>query len=108
MYWYNLKKVPFKGCSLTLQLCMALSPSSPHVDGPGALRTVALRALLAWSRLKPMETMVARCSSDRLSVGVVPGAELQPGSTSGAEKSADRGTAMMDTSSGERHTEADG
>jgi len=33
-----------------------------------------------------METMVARCSSDRLSVGVVP--ELQPGNTSGAEKSA--------------------
>lgn len=35
-----------------------------------------------------METMVARCSSERLSVGVVPGPELQPGNTRGAEKSA--------------------
>lgn len=41
-----------------------------------------------------METMVARCSSDRLSVGVVPGAELQPGNTSGAEKSAANHTAQ--------------
>lgn len=36
-----------------------------------------------------METIVARCSSERLSVGVVPGPELLPGNTSGAEKSAD-------------------
>lgn len=50
--------------------------------------TVARSALVAWSRLKPMETMVARCSSERLSVGVVPGPELQPGNTRGAEKSA--------------------
>lgn len=50
--------------------------------------TVALSALVAWSRLKPMETMVARCSSERLSVGVVPGPELQPGNTRGAAKSA--------------------
>lgn len=50
--------------------------------------TVARSALVAWSRLKPIETMVARCSSDRLSVGVVPGPELQPGNTKGAEKSA--------------------
>lgn len=35
-----------------------------------------------------METIVARCSSERLSVGVVPGPELQPGNTRGAEKSA--------------------
>lgn len=49
--------------------------------------TVALSALVAWSRLKPMDTMVARCSSERLSVGVVPGPELQPGKTRGAEKS---------------------
>lgn len=49
--------------------------------------TVALSAFVACSRLKPMETMVARCSSDTLSVGVVPGAELHPGNTRGAEKS---------------------
>lgn len=49
--------------------------------------TVALRARVAWSRLNPIETMVARCSSGRLSVGVVPGAELDPGNTKGAEKS---------------------
>ena len=35
-----------------------------------------------------METMVARYSSERLSVGVVPAPELQPGNTRGAEKSA--------------------
>lgn len=35
-----------------------------------------------------MDTMVARCSSERLSVGVVPAPELQPGNTRGAEKSA--------------------
>lgn len=34
-----------------------------------------------------MDTMVARCSSDRLSVGVDPGAELEPGNTKGAAKS---------------------
>lgn len=50
--------------------------------------TVARSALVAWSRLKPIETIVARCSSERLSVGVVPGPELQPGNTRGAEKSA--------------------
>ena len=44
-----------------------------------------------------METMVARCSSDRLSVGVVPGAELQPGNTSEAEKSADTRHGTWDT-----------
>ena len=60
--------------------------------------------MVAWSRLKPMDTMVARCSSDRYSVGVVPGAELQPGNTSGEEKSGDKETAVIDTSSGERHT----
>lgn len=49
---------------------------------------MALSARVAWSRLKPMETMVARCSSETLSVGVVPGAELVPGNTMGAEKSA--------------------
>lgn len=49
---------------------------------------MALSARVAWSRLKPMETMVARCSSEKLSVGVVPGAELVPGNTKGAEKSA--------------------
>ncbi len=42
---------------------------------------------MAWSRLNPIETIVARCSSGRLSVGVVPGAELDPGNTKGAEKS---------------------
>lgn len=35
-----------------------------------------------------METMVARCSSEMLSVGVVPAPELQPGNTRGAAKSA--------------------
>ncbi|TNN54527.1 hypothetical protein EYF80_035230 [Liparis tanakae] len=35
-----------------------------------------------------METMVARCSSERLSMGVVPAPELQPGNTRGAAKSA--------------------
>lgn len=50
--------------------------------------TVALRAREAWSLLNPMETMVARCSSDTLSVGVDPGAELEPGNTKGAAKSA--------------------
>lgn len=50
--------------------------------------TVARSALVAWSLLKPMDTMVARCSSEMLSVGVVPGPELQPGITRGAEKSA--------------------
>lgn len=50
--------------------------------------TVALRAREAWSRLNPMETMVARCSSDRLSVGVDPRAELEPGNTKGEAKSA--------------------
>lgn len=48
---------------------------------------MARSALVAWSRLKPIETMVARCSSERLSVGVVPGPELQPGNTRGAAKS---------------------
>lgn len=50
--------------------------------------TVARSALVAWSRLKPIETMVARCSSETLSVGVVPGPELHPGNTRGDEKSA--------------------
>lgn len=54
----------------------------------GRILTVARSALVAWSRLKPMETMVARCSSERLSVGVVPAPELQPGNTRGAAKSA--------------------
>lgn len=49
--------------------------------------TVARSALVAWSRLKPIEMIVARCSSDKLSVGVVPAPELQPGRTKGAEKS---------------------
>lgn len=44
---------------------------------------------MAWSRLNPIEIIVARCSSGRLSVGVVPGAELDPGYTKGAEKSAE-------------------
>lgn len=50
--------------------------------------TVARSALVAWSRLKPMETIVSKCSSETLSVGVVPAPELQPGNTSGAAKSA--------------------
>lgn len=59
--------------------------------------TVALRARVAWSRLKPIETMVARCSSGRLSVGVVPGAELEPGNTKGAAKSAENHTQRIIT-----------
>lgn len=43
---------------------------------------------MAWSLLNPIDTMVARCSSGILSVGVVPGPELEPGNTKGAEKSA--------------------
>lgn len=42
---------------------------------------------MAWSLLNPIDTMVARCSSGILSVGVVPGPELEPGITKGAEKS---------------------
>lgn len=60
---------------------------SPSLAGRSSILTVARSALVAWSRLKPMETMVAKCSSERLSVGVVPGPELQPGNTKGAEKS---------------------
>lgn len=61
---------------------------SSSLTGRSVILTVARSALVAWSRLKPMETMVARCSSERLSVGVVPAPELQPGNTRGAEKSA--------------------
>lgn len=38
--------------------------------------------------MKPMEMIVSKCSSETLSVGVVPAPELQPGNTSGAAKSA--------------------
>jgi len=51
--------------------------------------TVALSAFIAWSREKPMETMVATLSSDGGSgQAIVDPGPLDPGRTSGLAKSA--------------------